>query len=253
MPPPAPAPKPAVEADPCCHRSGRNRGRPGGQGRCQADCADRDVGAARRPDRSRSLPARSPAPRRRRRPASSTRRRRGSASRSTRARWCGSRSRPPRVFVADPEIADIQMKTAGLVYIFGKKAGETALYAVDDRERVVLNTTLVVSHNVSRLRQALRAVAPEAEVEVISVDDSLILTGMVHSPVGGREHPRRRRTFRARKRLGDQPDPGAGAEPGQPARPLCRGVERDAETVRHQLGVGRANWQQLHLRCWLRP
>jgi pilus assembly protein CpaC len=86
------------------------------------------------------------------------------------------------VFVADPEIADIQMKTAGLVYIFGKKAGETALFAVDDRERVVLNTTLVVSHNVSRLRQALRAVAPEAEVEVISVDDSLILTGMVHSP-----------------------------------------------------------------------
>ena len=87
------------------------------------------------------------------------------------------------VFVADPDIADIQMKTAGLVYIFGKKAGETALFAVDDRERVVLNTTLVVSHNVSRLRQALRAVAPEAEVEVISVDDALILTGMVHTPV----------------------------------------------------------------------
>ncbi len=87
------------------------------------------------------------------------------------------------VFVADPDIADIQMKTAGLVYIFGKKAGETALFAVDDRERVVLNTTLVVSHNVSRLRQALRAVAPEAEVEIISVDDALILTGMVHTPV----------------------------------------------------------------------
>lgn len=87
------------------------------------------------------------------------------------------------VFVADPDIADIQMKTTGLVYIFGKKAGETALFAVDDRERVVLNTTLVVSHNVSRLRQALRAVAPEAEIEVISVDDALILTGMVNSPV----------------------------------------------------------------------
>jgi pilus assembly protein CpaC len=87
------------------------------------------------------------------------------------------------VFVADPEIADIQMKTTGLVYIFAKRAGETALFAVDDRERVVLNTTLVVSHNVSRLRQALRAVAPEAEVEVLSVDDSLILTGMVNSPV----------------------------------------------------------------------
>jgi pilus assembly protein CpaC len=87
------------------------------------------------------------------------------------------------VFVADPEVADIQMKSAGLVYIFAKRPGETALYAVDDRERVVLNTTLVVSHNVSRLRQALRAVAPDAEVDVISVDNSLILTGMVQSAV----------------------------------------------------------------------
>jgi pilus assembly protein CpaC len=87
------------------------------------------------------------------------------------------------VFVADPEIADIQMKSPGLVYVFGRKAGETALYAVDDRERVVLNTTLVVNHNVSRLRQALRAVAPDAEVDAISVDDSLILTGVVQTPV----------------------------------------------------------------------
>jgi pilus assembly protein CpaC len=87
------------------------------------------------------------------------------------------------VFVADPEVADIQMKSAGLVYVFAKRPGETALYAVDDRERVVLNTTLVVSHNVSRLRQALRAVAPDAEVDVISVDNSLILTGVVQTAV----------------------------------------------------------------------
>lgn len=87
------------------------------------------------------------------------------------------------VFVADPEIADIQMKSAGLVYIFGRKAGETALYAVDERERVVLGTTLVVSHNVSRLRQTLRAVAPDADIDIISVDNSLILTGTVSSPV----------------------------------------------------------------------
>ena len=87
------------------------------------------------------------------------------------------------VFVADPEVADIQMKSAGLVYIFGKRPGETALFAVDDRERVVLSTTLVVNHNVSRLRQALRAIAPDAAVDVISIDGSLILTGTVMSPV----------------------------------------------------------------------
>lgn len=87
------------------------------------------------------------------------------------------------VFVADPEVADIQMKSAGLVYILARRPGETALYAVDERERVVLNTTLVVSHNVSRLRQALRAVAPDADIDAISVDNSLILTGTVQSAV----------------------------------------------------------------------
>ncbi|HEX2114627.1 MAG TPA: RodZ domain-containing protein [Alphaproteobacteria bacterium] len=87
------------------------------------------------------------------------------------------------VFVADPEVADIQMKSPGLVYILARRPGETALYAVDDRERVVLNTTLVVSHNVSRLRQALRAVAPDADVDAISLDTSLILTGTVQSAV----------------------------------------------------------------------
>lgn len=83
------------------------------------------------------------------------------------------------VFVADPEVADIQVRSPGLVYVFGKRVGETVLYAVDDNDRVLLNTTVVVSHNVSRLRQAIRAVAPDAAVEVTSVDGSLILTGTV--------------------------------------------------------------------------
>ncbi|HEX6980593.1 MAG TPA: RodZ domain-containing protein [Alphaproteobacteria bacterium] len=85
------------------------------------------------------------------------------------------------VFVADPEVADIQVRSPGLVYVFGKRVGETVLYAVDDHDRVLLNTTVVVSHNVSRLRQAIRAVAPDAAVDVTSVDGSLILTGTVAS------------------------------------------------------------------------
>ena len=35
----------------------------------------------------------------------------------------------------------------------------------------------------SRLRAALRAVAPDADVEIVSVDNSLILSGVVHSPL----------------------------------------------------------------------
>src|SRR6185369_12020096 len=35
------------------------------------------------------------------------------------------------VFVANPEIADIQVKSPRLIYVFAKRAGETVLYAVD--------------------------------------------------------------------------------------------------------------------------
>lgn len=87
------------------------------------------------------------------------------------------------VFVADPEIADIQVKSAGIIYVFGRKAGETVLYATDEQERVILNTTVVVDHNVSRLRQAIRAVAPQAVIDVASIDGSVILSGAVATPV----------------------------------------------------------------------
>ena len=85
------------------------------------------------------------------------------------------------VFVADPDVADVQVKSPGLIYVFGKKAGETVLYAVDDHERVLLSTAITVSHNVSRLRQALRMLMPDANIEVASVDNSLVLTGTVKS------------------------------------------------------------------------
>ena len=41
------------------------------------------------------------------------------------------------VFVANPEIADIQVKSPRLIYLFAKKPGETTLYAVDQAERVL--------------------------------------------------------------------------------------------------------------------
>lgn len=85
------------------------------------------------------------------------------------------------VFVADPEVADVQAKSAALLYVYGKKAGETVVYAVDEQERVLLATRVVVSHNLSGLRQSLKAMMPDAAIEVASVDNSLILSGFALS------------------------------------------------------------------------
>lgn len=86
-------------------------------------------------------------------------------------------------FIADPTIADIQVKSSRLVYIFGKKPGETTFYAVDENEQMLANYRVVVTHNLSRLRNSLRGALPEGGVSVDSVEGTVVLSGSVNSPV----------------------------------------------------------------------
>ena len=60
------------------------------------------------------------------------------------------------VFIANPEVADIQVKSPRLVYLTAKKPGQTTLFAVDQQERVLANVTVTVPHNLSRLREAIQ-------------------------------------------------------------------------------------------------
>ena len=81
------------------------------------------------------------------------------------------------VFVADPEVADVQVKSPRLVYVFGKKPGETTVYAVDENEQVLLARKVTVSHNLTQLRGALAEMMPDARIDVRSIDGSVVLTG----------------------------------------------------------------------------
>jgi pilus assembly protein CpaC len=85
------------------------------------------------------------------------------------------------VFVADAEIADVQVKSPRLVYVFGKRAGETTLFAVDQSDQVVVNERLQVRHNLRGLQQALREILPAEPVEARAVGGSVMLTGYVSS------------------------------------------------------------------------
>jgi pilus assembly protein CpaC len=85
------------------------------------------------------------------------------------------------VFVADPAIADIQVKSPTLVYVFAKKAGETTLFAVDQNDQLLANFRISVSHNLSVLEQALRDYIPDAYVKASSLGEAVVLTGVVQS------------------------------------------------------------------------
>lgn len=89
------------------------------------------------------------------------------------------------VFIADPDIADVQVKSSTLVYVFGKSSGVTTLYAVGEHDDVLLNAELTVRFDVARVQQAIRDLIPHSGVTVSAADDSIVLGGTVYSAADG--------------------------------------------------------------------
>src|SRR5207237_5055613 len=82
------------------------------------------------------------------------------------------------VFIANPDIADVQVKSPSLIYISAKAPGETVIYAVDAGDGVLLNSPVRVEHDLSRLRSSLRQLAPGERISADSVDGHLVLSGI---------------------------------------------------------------------------
>lgn len=86
------------------------------------------------------------------------------------------------VFVADPGIADIQVRSPRLLYVFGKGAGETTVYATDKSGNVVYSANVRVGNNFDQVRMMLRTAMPESAIEVTAMNGMTILTGTVKAP-----------------------------------------------------------------------
>lgn len=86
------------------------------------------------------------------------------------------------VFLANAKIADVQVKSPTLVYVYGKEVGETTLYAMGEDEQMLYSASLSVSQNLSGLTHAISQIMPDAVVEASSMNGLIILTGHVSSP-----------------------------------------------------------------------
>jgi pilus assembly protein CpaC len=86
------------------------------------------------------------------------------------------------VFVANPGFADIAVKSPTLVYVMGKRTGVTTLFAVDDKDGVLADVTLSVTHNLTDIRSSISSLLPNTQVEASSVPGGLLLSGLVNSP-----------------------------------------------------------------------
>ena len=68
------------------------------------------------------------------------------------------------LFVADPNVADVQVRSSNQLYVFGKGPGETTVYATNKAGTVVFSTTVRVGSNLNSVGQMLKLAMPEAAI-----------------------------------------------------------------------------------------
>lgn len=86
------------------------------------------------------------------------------------------------VFIANPKIADVQVRSPQLIYIFGTGEGETTLFAVDSSDRVLYSANVSVANNLDQIRQMLKVALPTSEIDVQTFSGIIFLSGAVPSP-----------------------------------------------------------------------
>ena len=86
------------------------------------------------------------------------------------------------VFVANDTIADVQVRSSTQLYVFGKRSGETTIYATTAGGRVAYAATVRVGSNTGSLDEMMRLAMPDAAIQVTPMNNLVLLTGTVGSP-----------------------------------------------------------------------
>jgi pilus assembly protein CpaC len=95
------------------------------------------------------------------------------------------------VFVANEEVADVQVKSQRQLYVFGKAGGETTIYASNERGDVIFSANIRVGSNIGSVDQMLALAMPDAKISVSTMGtDTVLLTGTVGAPEDAAEAQR---------------------------------------------------------------
>ena len=86
------------------------------------------------------------------------------------------------LFIADPEIADIDVRSSNYVYVFGKSVGETTLHALDANGAQIARIDIKVVYNTAGVDKILSEVLPGAAVKLSSLDNGVVIQGNVNTP-----------------------------------------------------------------------
>ena len=86
------------------------------------------------------------------------------------------------VFVANESIADVQVRSNRQLYVFGKGAGETTVYATAANGKVVYAATVRVGSNLGSVSEMLQLAMPDSAIQATPMNNLVLLTGTVANP-----------------------------------------------------------------------
>ena len=85
------------------------------------------------------------------------------------------------VLVGNPEIADVVIKTPRLVFVLGRKIGDTNVFFLDSAGREILRLEVRVELDVAALGKAFLELLPGERIKVTAVNADIVLSGTVRS------------------------------------------------------------------------
>lgn len=87
------------------------------------------------------------------------------------------------ILVANPAVADAVTRTARRIYLFGKAVGETNIFVFGPNGEQIVSLDLAVERDVAGLEDYIRRFIPTSEVKVELLNDNVVLTGTVDTPL----------------------------------------------------------------------
>lgn len=87
------------------------------------------------------------------------------------------------ILVANPAVADAVTRTSRRIYLFGKAVGETNIFVFGPNGEQIVSLDLAVERDVAGLEDYLKRFIPNSEIKVELLNDNVVLTGTVDTPL----------------------------------------------------------------------
>lgn len=99
------------------------------------------------------------------------------------------------VVIANPNVADVYVRSQNQLYILAKAPGETAVTVTSAGGKALYTATVRVGNNLTSVDQMLKLAMPEADISVSTMNGLYLLTGTVSSPEDAAEAERLVKAF----------------------------------------------------------